>query len=149
MNPWVGTLIHWLHLSSVIAVLGGAIYVRFVVTPSASKLPGVAQEEFERQVRKRAIPVIHGGLLVLLISGFANIARVMGEGGRPPIYTWLLLVKIVLGVVVIALAGLLTVRAEGMESLNRHRGLWMLFNIVLGLIVVAISAYIRLIPVGV
>jgi hypothetical protein len=145
MNPVLGNINHWLHLSGAIVAVGGAIFLRLAIHPIVSKMEGEAGEELQRAIRRRVTPLIHGSVAVLLVTGFINMARAF-EGGVHPIYTGLFALKVLLAMAVFTLAILLTVSSPALDAFNARRGTWMLINIALGLVVVFISAVLRWLP---
>lgn len=145
MNPILLNINHWLHLSAAMVAIGGTIMLRLVIHPLVSKMEGEAGEEFQRSVRRRVTPLIHGSIAVLLVTGFVNMARVF-EGGVPPLYIALFGLKVLLAMAVFTIAVLLTVSSPALDAFNAKRGTWMLLNIVLGLAVVLISAWLRWLP---
>lgn len=145
MNPVLGNINHWLHLTGAIVAIGGTILLRLVIHPIVSKMEGEAGEELRRSIRRRMTPLIHGAILILLITGFVNILRVL-ESGVPPLYTALLALKILLALGVFTIAILLTISSPALDNFNARRGTWLLLNILLGLLVVFISAWLRWLP---
>lgn len=145
MNPVLGNINHWLHLTGAIVAIGGTIALRLVVHPIVSRMEGEAGEELQRAIRRRVTPLIHGSVALLLVTGFINMARAF-EGGVPSAYTALFAIKVLLAMGVFTLAVLLTVSSPALDAFNARRGTWMLVNIALGLIVVLISAVLRWMP---
>ncbi len=145
MNPVLGNLNHWLHLTGAIIAIGGTITLRLVIHPIVSKMEGEAGAELQRSIRRKMIPLIHTSVALLLITGFINMARVF-QGGVPPLYTGLFALKVLLAMAVFTIAILLTVSSPALDNFNAKRGTWMLLNILLGLIVVLISAFLRWMP---
>jgi putative copper export protein len=145
MNPVFGNINHWLHLTGAIIAIGGTITLRLAIHPIVHKMEGEAGEELQRSIRRRMTPLIHSAVALLLITGFINMARVF-QGGVPPLYTGLFAIKVLLAMAVFTIAILLTVSSPALDNFNAKRGTWMLLNILLGLIVVLISAILRWMP---
>lgn len=145
MNPVLGNINHWLHLTAAIVAIGGTILLRLVIHPIVSKMEGEAGAELQRSIRRRMTPLIHGSVALLLITGFVNMARVF-QGGVPPLYTGLFALKVLLAMAVFTIAILLTVSSPALDNFNAKRGTWMILNIFLGLMVVLISAVLRWLP---
>lgn len=145
MNPVLGNINHWLHLTGAIVAIGGTITLRLVIHPIVTRMEGEAAEELQRSIRRKMTPLIHGAVALLLVTGFINMARAF-EGGVHPLYTSLFALKVLLAMAVFTLAILLTVSSPALDAFNAKRGTWMLLNIALGLIVVLISAVLRWMP---
>lgn len=145
MNQTIATITHFVHLAAAMAAIGGTIALRFIVHPNLKLIEGDSRATFERAIRKRLTMVIHTSILLLLITGLVNVMRAF-QTGREPIYTMLLFAKVLLAVGVFFIAIMLTISGDGTGTFQKHRGAWMLLNIVLGLAVVFLSATIRLLP---
>lgn len=145
MSPVLWNINHWLHLTGAIVAVGGTILLRLVIHPIVTKMEGEAGAELQRSIRRRMTPLIHGSVALLLVTGFVNMARVF-QGGVPPLYTGLFALKVLLAMAVFTIAILLTVSSPALDKFNAKRGTWMLLNILLGLVVVLISAWLRWMP---
>lgn len=141
---------HWLHLLGAIAAIGSAITLRLAILPALNGLEGDVREEFEKTVRRKLTPIVHGSILVLLITGFANLARVTqtGLGEQSGLYLALFVVKVTLSFGIFYIAAMLTVASPSIESFQTNRGRWLFINIGLGAVVVFIAAYLRWMPHG-
>jgi hypothetical protein len=86
-------------------------------------------------------------LMLLLVTGFVNLARVF-QLDTPGAYLPLLLLKIVLALVVFAIAICALVPSEALAEFQKKRPLWMLVNVILGTIVIFLSAWIGILRAG-
>ncbi|MCH8332391.1 hypothetical protein IIC65_00510 [Candidatus Sumerlaeota bacterium] len=146
MNPVIAIVAHWLHLVSAITALGGTIFLRMVVHPAAQKLEGDVALEFDRTVRRKVSLLIRHSIALLLITGMINIARVFADGVPPSPYLPLLLTKIILAFALFAIAVALLIPSAALEKFQARRPFWLTINVFIGLTVVLLSAWIRLLP---
>lgn len=148
MHPVVEIIIHWIHLIFVIIAVGGFIFLRVAVMPAAEALDEESREVFEKALRKKTLPVIHGSILVLMIAGFANLIRVLTSDGHPQGFILLVMVKVLLAMGVIVGIGMSATKIEGAEGVMKNRDAIMAGTIALALAVILLSAIIRLAPMG-
>src|SRR3954470_24222522 len=75
MNPVLTVILRWLHIIPAAIVIGGAIFMRYVL-PAAIRPLGQeqAQEVFLRARRVFKI-LVHASILFLIISGVVNSIR--------------------------------------------------------------------------
>lgn len=139
----VAVISRFLHVATAIVLLGGSAYIRFVLLPAARELP----DEFHHSLRARMIArwkfFIHGGILLLLVSGFYNyLAVAQPVDAFRKQYHMLMGIKILLALGVFALASILVGRSarEGRQT-SAPRLLVMV--LILGATIVGLSSYLR------
>src|ERR1700727_1835574 len=93
----LAVLFRWIHVGSAIVVLGGSVFLRFVLMPAADKLP----EETHRTLRADLVRIwkrfVHAGIALFLISGFYNYALVtIPEHRGDGLYHALMGIKIII-----------------------------------------------------
>lgn len=120
----LGELMRWLHISSVVVLLGGVFYARLAYVGGGSALS------------PRFRPVIWVALVTLIGSGFYNF---LTKSSYPPHYHMWFGIKMLLALHIIAALLLLT--REGATDAKRLRS--MTGIIISGAVVVAISAWLR------
>jgi len=128
--------IRWIHIASVVTLLGGLIYARLVLSPALATLAAGERET----VRKRAIdgfrPLLFTAMVMILGSGAYNYAT---KASYPPHYHMWMGIKLLLVLHVFAAAILYAVRDADEAKTNRTlTGL-----AISGLIIVAIASYLR------
>ena len=141
-------IVHWLHLTAAIAAVGGIIFIRFVLHPAAQALEDDARAGFEREVRKKFSMIVMLSILVLVFTGLINIMRVFADGA-PAGYGGPLVLKILLALAMFMLTFAILVPSEAFAKIHANRPFWIMVNIIIGLTVVLLSAYLRLMPRGV
>ena len=145
---WPAVASRWLHIVGAIVAVGGAIFIRAIVHPATQSLPADTGQSVRDAFRKRWSMVYGICILVLLATGFYNYLAVTapqhrGQGS----YNALIGVKIILAFGVFFLRSALAGRSPAFENLRRNAPRWLIINIGLALIVVAIATVLKFIPV--
>ena len=137
--------IQWLHLLSAIVAIGGSFFLRFVLLPASQSLDGAQRQQLTDGVMKRFRPILWVSITVLFFTGLYNAGMVAMRGGlvAAPAYLQLLLIKILLALVIFGIAFLLTAPGDIFSSLKTRRKQLLTVNVVLAVIVVFLSAYLR------
>ena len=138
------TLFRWLHVGTAIVLLGGSIFMRFVLMPAAEKLPSDAHETLRGHIRAVWKVFVHVGVTLLLASGLYNyIAVMIPQHRRDALYHALMGIKILLALAVFFLAEALVGRAPAFEGLRQKVKLWLGVIVLLGALIVAISGFLK------
>jgi len=136
-------LMRWFHVGGAIFMLGGSMFIRFVLIPALSTVERVEDiQEKIITIWRRFIGIL---TLLLLISGFYNyivvaIPKHRGDG----LYHGLMGLKIILALGVFFLASALTGRAKAFEPLRQKKKQWLSITILLAFAVVCIAGYLKL-----
>ncbi|MCA9055529.1 MAG: hypothetical protein KDA75_16925 [Planctomycetaceae bacterium] len=133
-----------IHVVTAIVLLGGSIYLRFVLIPSAAELPDAEHDALRGRLRARWKKVVMIGILLLLVSGFYNYLQVAapahkGQGK----YHMLMGIKILLAMGVFFLASVLTGRSAKFEAMRRSPAKWLTLLIALALMVVGLGSVLK------
>lgn len=123
-----------LHITSVIALLGGLFYARATLLPSLKRTAPDARAALEEAAAARFRPVALAAIAGFLLSGLYNL---FSNPGHSPRYHMLLGIKLLLVLHVFAVAMLAT------RPVNPRRGRLLTGTVVSGLAIVIISAYLR------
>jgi hypothetical protein len=105
------TLLRWIHIVSAAVLVGSLFHMRFVSGPAAGALDEEGVRRFRVEASRRARRLLHTAIGLILLSGVANYLLAL-RGDLPPAYHMLLGMKIVLALVVIALAIMVTLPPE-------------------------------------
>jgi hypothetical protein len=127
-------IMRWLHLASMATLIGGMLFARLVM---ARALEGVAADARESLVERAASlykPFVYSAIGGLVISGSYNL---LTNPGHRPIYHMLLGIKLLLALHVFAVA-ILIVQPKNPRRVRMMTGL-----VISGLIIIAISAWLR------
>jgi hypothetical protein len=149
MEPdfWLSVIMRWLHVASAVVALGGTVLMRFVLLPALERLPN--GDEVLTALRAPFKRLIHMGLGLLIFTGFFNYlviaipaVRAAREAGPTPLegYHGPMGIKILLSLVLFVIAILLL---KPVPALHENRKTWLSVNVVLGVIILAIGAYLR------
>jgi uncharacterized membrane protein len=140
MDPAVravlGVCMRWIHIASVITLIGGYIYARFVLAPALATFPPSQAEAVGAAVVRSFRGLLYTVLVTVIGSGIYNFAM---KGSYPPGYQMWFGIKMLLVLHIAASAILYSVRESGQAKRNRTA----LSIAISGLVVVAISAYLR------
>jgi uncharacterized membrane protein len=134
----------WLHVSTAIVMVGGTVFIRFVLFPNAEKLPQAEHDRLRELVTATWRKVVRGGIVLFLLTGLYNyivvaIPKHHGDG----LYHGLMGIKILLALGVFFLAEALVGRSKAFEGLRQARKTWLLVLLVLAFAIVAISSLLR------
>ena len=127
-------IMRWLHLSSFVTLIGGILYGRFVMAPALGALSPDTAEKLANDAARRYRPWVLAAVAGLIVSGTYNL---LTNPGHTVKYHILLGVKLLLVLHVFAVAFLITLPD------NPRRARQMTGMIISGLIVLAISSYLR------
>jgi uncharacterized membrane protein len=138
----MATLVQWIHLTAAIVGLGGLGFLLLILTPSFRVLNADQRDLLTKAVLARFRWACWLAILLLLTSGLYNIRQYYWE------VTWgkswkLLTAKIVLAMFAFAISLGQTLPLKLLEGFRARRQLWLAVALALGLIVVLISAYLR------
>jgi uncharacterized membrane protein len=134
----------WLHVSTAIVVVGGTVFIRFVLTPSAEQLPQTEHDRLRELVTAKWRKVVRVGIVLFLLTGFYNYLVVaLPQHQHDKRYHMLMGIKIVAAFGVFFLAEALLGRSAALASLRQNRKTWLLVLIVLAFAIVAISSFLR------
>ena len=140
----LATLFRWLHVGTAIVLLGGTVFMRFVVMPAAARLPEDAHQTLRGHLRATWKWFVHAGIVLLLVSGLYNylavaVPRHKGDG----LYHALMGTKILLALAIFFLGSVLVGRAAAFEGLRQKARTWLGVLVLLGVLIVAISGFLK------
>lgn len=138
MGPFVNK---WLHLMSIIFVLGGVLYQRFVAVP-ALRTGGFSDTDWARSLARRWGAWSAILWLIILATGFINFHFVAAHVNST--YAAVLGMKILLALLMFFLAMAVSHPVPFLAGMHQQRNRVLTLLAFLGLIVVGISAYLNL-----
>lgn len=145
---WIELIMRWLHILSVVTAIGGSIFMRLVLMPTAFL---VLKEEEHNRLRepllKRWQKIVHTCIALFLISGFYNyllITRLQHEG--QPLYHALFGIKFLLALGVFFLAIALTSQGRLFADLRARARYWLGILVAVALVIILISGFMRTMP---
>jgi uncharacterized membrane protein len=134
MNDALNVIMRWLHITSVVVLIGGVLYARLVIAPALGSLPTEEQETLGDAMAARYRSLLFLAILFLAGTGIYNVFLNLSRGA---LYMALLGVKLLLVLHVFAV-GILVVKPKSEKRTRQMTGL-----AISGLIVIAISAVLR------
>jgi uncharacterized membrane protein len=136
----------WIHVLSVVVAVGGSIFMRFVLLPSAmAALDDERHAALRETLLGRWRKVIHTCVALLLISGGFNLWRAI-VGGAPPLYHALFGIKFLLALAVFFLAIVLTSSRMKLFADKASAAKWSAILVVLATVLIMISGVLKYIP---
>lgn len=142
----VPLVMRWTHILAAIVMLGGGVFLRFVLLPAAEEtLDADTHARLRAAVRGRWMKWVSALILLFLLSGFYNylfVTRFAHQGN--PQYHMLFGIKFLLSMVVFFLAMVLVGRSGLAQRLQANNRVWLAVLVVLGGAVVLLGGYMRL-----
>jgi len=134
MTEALNVLMRWLHITSVVVLIGGVLYARLIVAPAVASLPAAEQDTLGDAMAARFRSLLYLAVLFLLCSGVYNLFLNLGRG---PLYQALLGIKLLLALHVFGV-GFLIVKPKNARRTRQLTGI-----MISGVIIIAISAVLR------
>ena len=145
------SLMQWIHVGSVVLMIGGFFFFRVVLLPIAGRFP--KPEVLISSALRRFSGVVWTALLTVLISGLYNFitffraARAIAATGSfvsdYSLYILVLGVKLFIVFLIFTLAIILTFPYPVFDVFQKKPAPWLNLTVVLGLIVIFLSAFLR------
>jgi uncharacterized membrane protein len=132
----LAVFMRWLHITSVVTLIGGFIYARFVVWPAVESLGQAQGRAFIENMVAQTRAVLYTVLVTTLVSGLYNY---LTKPAYPPHYHMVIGIKFLFVMHVFAVAVLYTL--PNADPAKRRR--WLTGMVVSGIIIIAISADLR------
>lgn len=126
----------WIHITSVVTLIGGFIYARAVVAPALAAFPEADQAAFDNRAVNKFRPLLYIVLFTILGSGFYNYAT---KGVYPPHYHMWIGIKFLFVLHIFAVSILYTMPTASEQKRKR----WLTGMIITGLAAIAIADYLR------
>ena len=143
---WLAIISRWTHIGTAITLVGGTVFLRFVLTPVAAQLPDAEQAKLSSLVIAAWKKFIHIGIVLLVVSGFYNYAVVaapLHKGDK--LYHPLIGTKILLAFGMFFIASALVGKSRAYERMRRHATFWQSVILVLAAIIVGISSFAKVV----
>ena len=132
----LGVCMRWIHVTSVVTLIGSFIYARYIVAPALATLGEPAREAFQRNVLERFRPLLYTLILTILGSGVYNY---LTKSSYPPSYHIWIGIKFLFVLHIFAVTILYTL--PGADEAKRMR--WLTGMVYSALVIFAISAWLR------
>jgi uncharacterized membrane protein len=132
-------LSRWIHIGTVIVLIGGTFFLRFILAPAASQLSESESAKLKDLVMNKWKKFVHAGIGLLILSGFYNyIVGLKLHAAHKSTYHMLVDTKILL-----FFASALVGRSKSFEGMRKQSKTWQLVILVLAAIIIGISGYVK------
>ena len=142
---WVQVVFRVAHVATAIVLVGGSVFMRFAVMPAESELSESDRADFRGRLLRYWGKFVHGGITLLLASGFYNylvVMRPLHEGDGH--YNMLVGIKILLAMVLFVLASALVGRFGWSKGLRERARTTVTVMLILAAVIVSISGYLKI-----
>jgi uncharacterized membrane protein len=145
---FVGVLSRWGHVLAAVVAVGGLLFFRLVLMPSASEtLPDAEHQSLREAIRRRWQKVVLVCIGLLLVTGFYNFFTIsLAKAKDAPAYHMLFGLKFLAALGVFFLASVLTGRAKGFAAMRAASARWLAVAAVLAVAVILISGVLKNLP---
>jgi hypothetical protein len=140
----VALLSRWIHIGTAIVLVGGLVFLRFVLSPAAAQLPDEAHARLKELVLATWKKFIHAGIGLFLLSGFYNYLVVQAplhKGDK--LYHALMGTKILLALGVFFLSSALVGRSKAFAGMRSNARLWQGVIVALAALIIGISGFAK------
>ena len=139
-------LLRVMHVLGAVMLLGGIFYQKFAINPALGSATEDPTHATAREtLRRRAAGMTMLASLLLIASGLVNTARASIEYRFPNgDYHLLLAAKLVLALLIFALAALLTGRSAAAQKVRANASLWLNVLLVASLVLLGLAAAMKL-----
>jgi uncharacterized membrane protein len=128
--------VRWIHITSVVALIGGFMYARFVVAPALAALGSSERAGFVKRSVDSFRPILYTLLVAVLGSGLYNY---LTKASYPARYHMFMGIKLLFVLHIFAVSILYTLPSA--DEAKRQR--WLSGMIGSGLVIFAIAGYLR------
>lgn len=140
---WLDVLSRFTHVSTAIALMGGSIFILWVLIPSSTQLLDAEHQKLQEAVSSRWKRFIHLGILLFIASGFYNYFRAMPNHKGDGLYHALVGVKMILALGVFFIASALVGRSKGLAFVREKRVFWLRLLVTVAFVIVGISSFVK------
>ncbi|MGD0771349.1 MAG: hypothetical protein ABSC05_00860 [Candidatus Solibacter sp.] len=134
MGEILTAIMRWVHISSVVTLVGGVVYARFVMFPAARSLSADAQTALNEGAARHFRPAVYAAMAGLVFSGIFNY---LSKPGHSVLYHALFGVKMLLALHVFSVAILAT------APRNPRRARQLFGAAISGFAILLIAAYLK------
>lgn len=134
----------WFHIGSVIVLVGGAVFMRYVLMPAAQRLSDEAHEPFRANILDIWKKFVHPLVALIVISGIINVVVKFRE--TVVLYHILFTLKLILALYVLFVASALVGRSKSLEPIRKNGAKFLTVNVLIAAVIVMISGVLKSLP---
>lgn len=145
---WLMLLLRYMHILGAITLMGGTIFMRFALAPTAARLDDKTRLSLHESIRSRWAKFVMIAAALLLISGLANMVltpmnyELSGVVNNKQ-YNMIVGTKFLLALPIFLFASFLAGRSATAKKFQAQAPLWMNVNLGLALVMVLIGGYLK------
>ncbi|GAA5508905.1 hypothetical protein [Novipirellula caenicola] len=140
---FLDVLSRFAHVGTAITMVGGTMFLLFVLLPSSQGLDELPRQSLSKAVLGRWKRFVHIGILLLLASGIYNYMQAIPGHKGDGLYHGMVGTKMILAFVIFFIASVLVGRSPKFEGMRNNRAKWLKVVVVLACVIVAISAFLK------
>lgn len=143
---YLDLVLRWVHILSVIGLVGGTFFLHFVWLPSTSGMSSEERESSFASLRAPWARIVMMTTMFLLVSGLWNAVRfIVRYEFLSPGYHGLVLVKLILGFVLFFFAARISGRSAKAVQFRENIGKWLNVCTIISVLLVGTAGYMKLI----
>jgi len=131
------------HVFTAITLVGGGVFMAFVLGPAADALGEETHEKLSEQVVNRWKKFVHGGIALFILSGVYNYVTMIPKHQGDGLYHGLVGGKMLLALGIFFIASALAGRSSTFAGMRAQRSKWLKILVLLAAVVVAISGFVK------
>ncbi len=140
---WIDVISRVVHVFTAITLVGGSVFMAFVLMPAAKQLPDDAHQTLRVNLLARWKRFVHMGILLFLVSGFYNYVRLGANHDGDGLYHALVGTKMLLAFFVFFIASALVGKSAGLQRIRDKREFWLKVIVVATATIVAMSGFVK------
>lgn len=139
----VSLVSRWFHILAGMTVVGGVIFLRYVVVPPLVSLPKEQAGTLHTAMRPRFARLVAVATALLLLSGLVTFGIYVSQYVLPKWYHMVWGIKFLIALVIFFLLSGLAGKSVLADKLRQRSKLWLNVTILLAVIVVCLSGILR------
>jgi len=140
----VGILFRWLHILPAAIVVGGTLFMRFVLLPASGAISDDQHERLAQALRSKWSTLLNACMAMLIVSGLYNVVTTVKRYDLPAYYHPLFGVKFLLALVIFYIAVMLSGRSAAARRMQKNARFWLSVNSALVVLIVLIGGVLRM-----
>jgi len=143
LQLFIDTVSRVTHVSTAIALVGGTVFVLFVLIPATSTLLDTEEKTLRANVQQRWKRFVHVGIFLFIVSGFYNFIAALPSHKGDGLYHALIGTKIILAFAMFFIASVLVGRSSAFHTMRQNRVFWLRILVLLAFSIVVISGFAK------